>query len=901
MGVPTGCQREGVECDFNPDSMSHPPGTRLGPYEIIAPLGAGGMGEVYKARDSRLDRVVAVKTLPAGLADSQDSRQRFEREAMVISRLSHPHICALFDVGREGSVEYLVMELLEGETLAARIAKGPVTIGQALKWGGEIADALAAAHRQGIVHRDLKPGNVMITSSGVKLLDFGLAKSVAVAGGGDASTAALPTSLTEKGTFLGTAPYMSPEQIQGQAADARSDVFALGAVLYEMVTGRRAFPGTSSAAIAAAVLHQDPPPLSAVRPDVPPAFDRLVRTCLAKDSLERWQAAHDVALQLSGIEEDGRRPGVAAAAVAPVRAARFQWAWMLAVAAVVAAGASLTYFAREHATPAAPLELQLVPPANGTYYFHVEATTFALSPDGSRLAFIAKEQGGETRIWIRSLAAIDAKSIPGTERANSVFWSPDGQSIGWFAAGNLKRLDLSSGIAVPLCKVSSGVGQQGTWSINGQILFASAEGEAIHAVSSTGGAVSDVITPDSSKNERIVKFPWFLPDGRRFLYMLRLRDGTGRLVLGEAGKPSRVLLPVDSNAQFVEPGYVVFAKDGTLVAQHFDSAVGEVTGGPVPIANSVSFFLSTGTASFATSAGTLVYQPQRNRDRLAWMDRSGKDLGAVGVSGDYLALRLASAGRVALLTRALPATGTYDIWSLDLERGTETRLTLDDRATEIDPVLLHGGRTLIFSATTQGGPPQLFRKNLDTGGDEAVLPPVPAFRESYDVSPDDRTLAYGERAEFGNRLWVVPLDASRTPSPIQPASSSTAELRFSPDGRYYTFTAFESGRPDVYLAAVAGGAKQAVSAGGAVLARWNPDGREILYLSSDARIVSVPVHLTPAVELGKPETLFTLKGKPWIDFDVSPDGKRLLAVVRELVAEEQPLTAILHWRPEISK
>ena len=880
-------------------------GTRLGPYEIVAAIGAGGMGEVYSARDRRLDRSVAVKTLTASVADSPDGRQRFEREAKAISRLSHPHICTLFDVGREGDIEYLVMELLEGETLARRLTKGPLPIAQVLRYGREIADALAAAHRQGIVHRDLKPGNVMLTSSGVKLLDFGLAKTISVGDpvdGAEASTAALPASLTADGTLLGTAPYMAPEQIQGQQADARSDIWALGAVLYEMATGRRAFGGATAMAIAGSILHEDPPSFSESGVSMPPEFGRLVRTCLAKDPASRWQAAQDVALQLAGIDEDAR-PSTAAgtAVVASVPRGRASWMpWALAAAAMVA-GVMWIRHDRAGVASAAPVELQLVPPVNGTYYFHVEATTFALSPDGSRLAFVAKDRAGLARIWIRSLAAIDAKPIAGTERALSVFWSPDGQSIAWFAAGDLKRLDLASGIAVPLCKVNSGVGQQGTWSTNGQILFASAEGNAIHAVSSSGGAVSDVITPDSSKNERMVKFPWFLPDGRRFLYTLRLRDGTGRLALGEAGKPSRILLPVDSNVQFVEPGYVVFAKDGTLVAQRFDPATAEVTGGPVPIADSVSFFLSTGTASFATASGALVYQSQRDSDRIAWVDRSGKDLGPVGVPGLYLALRLASAGRVALLTRALPATGTYDIWSLDLERGTETRLTPDDRATEIAPVLLRDGRSLIFSATTAGGPPQLFRKNLDTGEDEAVLPTGSRFREAYDVTPDDRRLAYGERDESGNRLWVVPLDAPRTPSPLQPFPFATSELRFSPDGRFYTFTAFESGKPDVYIASLAGGGKQPVSAGGAVLARWNPAGGEILYLSSDARIVSVPVRLTPTLELGKPETLFTLTGKPWIDFDVALDGKRLLAAVREVVAEDQPLTARLHWSPEIRK
>jgi Tol biopolymer transport system component len=876
-------------------------GTKLGPYEIIAAIGAGGMGEVYSARDRRLDRSVAVKTLSASIADSPDARQRFEREAKAISRLSHPHICALYDVGHEGDVEYLVMELLEGETLARRLTKGPLPIAQVLRYGREIADALAAAHRQGIVHRDLKPGNVMLTSSGVKLLDFGLAKTTNIGpvDGAEASTAALPASLTADGTLLGTAPYMAPEQIQGQPADARSDIFALGAVLYEMATGRRAFGGATAMAIAGSILHEDPPSFSESKVSVPPAFGRLVRTCLAKDPATRWQTAQDVAIQLTGIDEDARlSTGAVAASVPRGRASWLPWA--LAAAAVAVAAVVWVRQDRAGVAPAAPVELQLVPPADNTYYFHVEWTTLALSPDGTRLAFVARNQAGEARIWIRSLATIDAKPIAGTERALSMFWSPDGQSIAFFADRVLKRLDFSSGIAVPLCPINSAFGQQGTWSPNGQILFASTPGEAIHAVSSAGGAVSDVVTPDASKNERGVKFPWFLPDGRRFLYTLRLRDGTGRLMLGEPGKPPRVLLPVDSNAQFVEPGYVVFAKDGTLVAQRFDPAAGEITGRPLPIADSVSFFLSTGIASFATSSSTLVYQPQRNRDRIAWVDRSGKDLGAVGVPGDYFELRLASAGRLALLTRALPATGTWDIWSLDLERGPETRLTLDDRGTEIAPVLLRSGRTLIFSGTTAGGPPQLFRKNLDTGEDEAVLPPAPQFRHAYDVTPDDRVLAYGESTDSGGRLLIVPLDAQRPPTPLQASSLNAGGVRFSPDGRYYTFTALESGRPEVYVAALAGGGKQPVSAGGAQIARWSPDGREILYLSSDARVVSVPVRLTPTLELGKPETLVTLKGKPWIDFDVAPD-KRLLAIIREVVAEEQPLTARLHWSPEIRK
>jgi Tol biopolymer transport system component len=621
---------------------------------------------------------------------------------------------------------------------------------------------------------------------------------------------------------------------------------------------------------------------------VPPAFDRLVRACLVKDPAARWQTAHDAALTLGGIVEDRRQqPG------APVVArARMPWLpWALAALSVLAAAFLWLRPGRVVAPSGGPLEIQLVRPPGTTFFQFVEGLTFALSPDGGRLAFIARGPTGATQIWIRSLTALDAKPVPGTERAVSLFWSPDGQ-LAWFISGALKRLDAASGIAVPVCNVQPGIGYVGTWSSTGKILFGSNEGTSIQSVSDHGGEISTVVKTDPARKEIRLDYPWFLPDGQRFLYSARLQDGTNRLMIGAEGRPSIVLGRIDSNAQYVEPASLVFVTEGTLVTQGVDLAAGTLVGAPVPVADSVFFFLSTGVAAFATAPdGTLVYKQQRDRDRLAWVDRAGKETPAVGTPGDYLAVRLAAGGRLAMLTRALPATGTYDIWSLDLQRGTETRITPNDRTTEIAPLLMTGERSLIYSGTL-GGPPQLMRKNLETGEEVELLPRGPRFREAYDLTPDGTSLVYGERSETGEHLWIWRLAGTTPPAPLRASGAQASEVRFSPDGRLYTFTSEESGRDEVYVAPLAGGSQQAVSAGGGSRARWSQNGREILYLSADSRVVSVPVPVSSTLQLGKPETLFVVTGKGWVDFDIAADG-RLLAMVKDVVAAEEPLTAKL--------
>jgi len=884
-----------------------PPGTKLGPYQVLAPLGAGGMGEVYKARDTRLERTVAIKVLPQHLSASLEVRQRFEREAKTISQLSHPHICALYDVGNQDGVEYLVMEYLEGETLAERLFKGSLPIDQTLRYGIEIAYALDKARGQGIVHRDLKPGNVMLTKSGVKLLDFGLAKAVAPVSSASALTS-LPTegpALTAEGTILGTFQYMAPEQLEAKEADARTDIFAFGVLLYEMATGQKAFSGVSRASLIGAILKDEPPPISIVRSMTPPALDRVVKTCLAKDPAERWQSAHDIGLQLRAISEGAVTPGREEATPRLVRTRflpRLIAGATVAVAVVVAA-LSIARARAPHEQPLQTIRFSVAPPTNGAFSFFVETSFLAVSPDGSQLAYVASDPQGGQRIFVRPLSAPEARPIPGTERARSLFWSPDGRSIAFFAEDKLRRVNLSGGAPVSICDVPSRIGLSGTWGRGGDILFTGADGLALYRVSASGSAPAVLLRPDPSRGESVLHWPWFLPDGERFLYLLRTLEGRGTLMLAAPGKPPRPVLALESAAQYADPGYLVFAREGTLLGQRFDAKSGQVTSEPFSIAERVRYFLSTGAASFAASrSGTLAYQSQEDSSRLVWFDRTGRDLGSVGPSGRYLDdVAIAPDGRRVLFSRARPETGTWDVWSLDLERGAETPVT-SEPGTEVYAVWLPGGKSVAYSVDI-GRLPQLFRKDLATGTEEKLLPSA-RFQIGQDVSPDGKSLVYLERGEHGLfDVWTLPLSGGGKPAPLLQAPFSKQDVRFSPDGRYLAMITAESGQREVYVTAFPGpGERIRVSTGGARLLRWSRDGRELLYVSQDSRLMSVPVRTAPALEIGTPVALFALNGKSgWAAFDVLPDGKRFLAVVPEVIADELPLNVIVNWTSEVRK
>jgi Tol biopolymer transport system component len=885
-------------------------GTRLGPYEILAPIGAGGMGEVYKARDTRLERTVAVKVLPENLT-SPEVRQRFEREAKTISQLSHPHICALHDVGREGDLEYLVMEYLEGETLADRLTRGALPFEQVCRYGVEIAQALGAAHAAGVVHRDLKPGNVMLTKTGVKLLDFGLAKALGRAAPVDTLTSA-PTrakDLTTQGTILGTIPYMAPEQLEGREADARTDIFALGSVLYEMAVGRKAFTGSSQASLIASILTSEPPPVSSLQPLSPPAFDRLVKTCLDKDPAERWQSAHDISLQLRSIGDKASLPQSAVTGAPKSRGA----AWVpWAVAVVLAAIAAAALLRPRAVGPAAAVvRFGLPPPDHGAFGYSVAGRFIAVSPDGSRIGYIATDAQApqpEYRIWVRRLSALEAQPIPGTEGASSLFWSPDSRSIGFFAGTKLKRVDLSGGATVPICDVPTGGDKSGTWGRGGDILFAGVQSQAVYRVSSSGGEPVEVVRADPSHGELRTVWPWFLPDGERFLYLVRAQGSTGKLMLAEPGKKPRALMPMVSDVAYCDPGFLVFSREGILLARRFDWKTGRVSGEPFPIAERVRYFLATFALAFGLSRnGLLVYQDRDEEGRLVWVDRTGREVGTVGPLGGYRAFSIAPDGRRVFSGRTWPGIATTDIWSFDLERGVETRIT-SEVGDETAPLALQDGR--IAYSVGRGGSPVLHIRDLATGKEEPFSPKERSWQQAQDVSPDGRTLVYTERDEQGSfEAWVGSLSGPAKPALLLKSSALIGQLRFSPDGRFVAFVSAESGRSEAYVMPYPGpGEKTRVSTAGARLLRWSPDGRELLYLSPDRRMVSVPIRTAPALQIGSPTELFVLKGREWrrvfndsySSFSVSPDGKRFLVMIPEVVADEFPLTVAVDWTAEAS-
>jgi eukaryotic-like serine/threonine-protein kinase len=871
---------------------------RLGRYEILSLLGSGGMGEVYRARDQRLGREVALKVLPAELASHPERLERLEREARAASALNHPNIVVLHDVGREDGVAYLVMELVEGETLAERLARGPLPLSQVLLLGAQIGSALDACHMKGLVHRDLKPGNIMLTPAGAKLLDFGLARALetdptAASRSSTAPTAASP--LTREGVVLGTLPYMAPEQLQGGPVDARCDVFALGAVLFEATTGRRAFVGDTSTAIARAILSSDPPPASSLVPECPRALDRVIQLCLEKDPERRLGSARDLGLQLSSLTD-----GAAASPAPEPRRSRSMY-WLSAALAVLSV-ALLSLVVRDGSRGRPSVEgvvrFQFLPPPGGSFLSHVEGPVMAVSPDGSRVAFIATDAASPHRIWLRAVDDLELRPLVGTEGALSLFWSRDGRSIGFFAGGQLKRVDPSGTSPVTITSLARGVGRIGTWGTR-EILFSSIQGDAIYRVSPDGGEPSVVLEPDSSRGEARANWPWFLPDGESFLYCLKMDDGRIQLMFAKPGETPIAVGAISSQAQYVEPGFLVYARDGGLLAQRFDLHQGRLEGSPLPLAPAVRSFQSNGWAAFATSpSGTLAYQSEPDVMRLRWYDRGGNDLGTVGSPGTYLSVAISPDGKRALFDRTREGLGTWDVWSLDLERGTETRVT-SSPDTEAEPRWLPDGKSIVYFAV-EGGLAQITRRALANERNERLVP-RPAFQTPMDVSPDGRTLLFQERDQKGTTLWTLSLDpkdgGERSAAPLPISAVGAESVRFSPDGRWLAFLSNESDRYEAYVTSFDGRAeKLRVSSEGARVVRWGRSTGELLYLSLDGGLYSVAVAGGSELRLGKAELLFRLPPQSrWNRFEVMQNGERFLAIVTESSGNERPANVVLHW------
>jgi len=879
--------------------MSLAAGTKLGPYEILGQIGAGGMGEVYKARDTRLERTVAVKVLPSHMSASPEVRQRFEREAKTISQLSHPHICALYDVGREGETEYLVMEYLEGETLTDRLSKGALSLDQTVRFGSQIADALDKAHRQGIVHRDLKPGNVMLTKSGVKLLDFGLAKAMATPAS-QSSLTSLPTQhgLTQEGTILGTFQYMAPEQLEGKEADARTDLFAFGCVLYEMATGKKAFSASSQASLITAIMSRDPAPISSVQPMSPPALDRVVKTCLAKDPEDRWQSAADVKREIQWIGE-GSAAGIAApAAVVGRRRRREGLAWGLAAAGLVAAAIALV--ARRPAPAAAPLQLNLAPPPG---LRSVAREQLAVSPDGRRLLFIAEVGDGRGRLWVQSLDTSRVRRLEGTELARYPFWSPDGRTIAFFQSGRLRRIDADGG-AIQTISDEGGSGFGGSWNAKGEIVFCATYGAPLMRVPAAGGTPKPATTLDAKRGDAAHLFPSFLPDGRRFTFAARNVDPRkSSVALGDlesSVSAGRILFQADSSAVWGPPGYLLYAREGTLFAQRFDAKRATPEGDPAAVTGNIRFSTDANRVEASAGADLLVYGLWPHDRRLVWVDRQGRETGTLGPVADYEDVRISPAGdRVAVSIRNPEESWNLDVWVVDVGRGVGSRVSTE-RSDEFHPVWTPDGQRLIY-VSDRNGFYDLYARPAG-GGPETEVIRTDWDKRASGVTPDGASLVFGGSTSGENEdVWLMALDGDRTLKPvIETKEFQEVSSRLSPDGRWIAFMSNESGRPEVFVAPFPSGPKRPVSNGGGGVPVWSRDGKEIFYVGRDGRLFAVPVNAAGAtLVIGAPQPLFVLDSAPANQFDpaiydVSADGRFL--VVRSMgESSADPVVVDVDW------
>jgi serine/threonine protein kinase/Tol biopolymer transport system component len=878
-------------------------GTLLGPYEISTPLGAGGMGEVYRARDTRLERIVAIKVLPSELSTDPVRKQRFEREAKAISILNHPNICTLHDVGHHDGIDYLVMECVEGETLATRLEKSALPLDQVLKYGAQIADALDKAHRHGILHRDLKPGNIMLTPTGAKLLDFGLAKAVAppadLATLSRAHTQDSP--VTQHGAIIGTFQYMSPEQIEGKELDSRSDIFSLGVVLYEMVTGQRAFDGKSQLSVASAILEKEPPSITAIKPLTPLTLEHSIRRCLAKDPDYRWQTARDLALELKWNAEKNS-VAAPAAQIPPPSRNRERIFWAVALAASMVAAVLATLYTRP-ASPRLTVTRSFIKPAAGSSFtFTGTAAGFALSPDGKILAYVAANADGTSVLWLRPLDSLHAQPLADTDNAAYPFWSPDGRFIAFFASGKLKKVEATGGPPVILADASDGRG--GAWNAAGDILFTPTVNAGLYRVSSSGGSPTLVTTLDPAKGESTHRWPYFLPDGRHFLFLAGTvfsptNDPTNSILVGSLdSKETKSIVHTHANAIY-SAGRLLFLRQYTLMAQPFDLKRLELTGDAVPVANPVQEGRSVAKAVFSSSDnGTLVYVEGNgaNDRRLTWFDRAGKELEVLPDMGSYSGARLSLDGKQ--LAYYMDSSG-YDIWTYDFARRLKTAQTFGTAADQgnLYPVWSPDGRRLIF-ASYRDRKYSLYQKASDgSGTEELLLAGVNMIRFPSDVSPDGKLLAFQEASASGWAIWMLPLEGDRQPYLFHSSQFAEREPAFSPNGKWLAYCSNESGDYKVYVVPYPGpGGRWQVSPAGGCGPRWRRDGKELFYYSTDNKIMSVAVSVTASsFEFTTARPLFVTRSYGVFSrYDVSADGSKFM-IPYEVGEPNASITLILNW------
>jgi len=857
------------------------------------------MGEVYRARDTRLDRTVAVKILPSHLSDNPEAKQRFDREARAISSLNHPNICTMHDVGHQDGIDFLVMELLEGETLADRLRKGPLPTEQVLKYGIEICEGLERAHKSGVVHRDLKPGNVMLTKTGAKLMDFGLAKAT-TSGAAPASSLSVTSPsadqpLTARGMIVGTFQYMSPEQTEGKEADPRSDIFSLGAVLYEMATGKRAFTGKSQASVVAAILASEPPPISMAQPMSPPALDQVIKSCLAKDPEERFQTVHDLKLQLKWIAEASASQ---LAAPAQVRARRVVQKRTLLIAAGVGwilAAAALAVFLSSRAQledARRPMTASWLAPGDTEFTSVVDGAP-ALSPDGFRLAFLTGE-ARDTKLWVRDIATGTVRQVEGVDRATFIFWSPDGKYIGFFSAAKLKKVALAGGPVQTLCDAAEGRGA--SWSPRGVILFTPNINEALYKVPEGGGTPEKVTEAKPGWTHRN---PYFLPDGDHFLFTAR--DTLGNTVAAGAvygaslsGDKPRQLVERASNVQYSD-GYLLYLRESVLVAQRFDPKSLNFSGDPVPVAEKLDYWNARDVAAFTAAHGTLVFRHgSLRKSQPMWVDRSGKEVGRFGEPGLYSLLQASRDGSLVGLVRNDSDSEKGDVWVVDTSRNTMSRATFADSA-DISYAFSPDSRRIAVGTISGGATGGIWIQPTSGSGSQEKLEAPKGWGSVLSWSPNGRYLFFMVQNNATREdIYFMDLEGDRKLTPFlnSPANENGATL--TPNGKWLAYSSDESGRSEVYVTAFPGsGGKWQVSNGGGAAPSWSADGKQLYYAIGDKRMV-VAIQNVETFQFGAPTEL-PIHLNEFADLGPVAPGERFPALKTLSGGQSKPQEVILNW------
>lgn len=890
-------------------------GQKLGPYEIVERIGAGGMGEVYKANDPRLNRTVAIKVLPSGIADNPELKERFEREAKAISSLNHAHICTLYDIGNESGIAYLVMEYLEGDTLSERLSRGPIPYEEMLHISIQIASGLEAAHDRGLIHRDLKPGNIMLTGEGAKLLDFGLAKLQVGQGNPNNPAITQTTPLTGANTILGTMQYMAPEQLEGEDADVRSDIFALGAIMYEMATGKRAFEGSSNATLIAAIIGQDPISISAVIPTTPPLFERLVKKCLSKEPRKRWQSVSDLSDELRWISQGGSQIGLPAQ-VAAKRKFKFDLARAIGAAAILSTlvFAYLFYAEVTRPEPPKPVIKTTILPDQGSKLGTYASGDVVISPTGDRVAFVATDTlDNQTKLWVRSLNTVTAIPLKGTEGATFPFWSYDGEYIAFFANGKLKKTLATGGPILTICDASQG--RSGDWNIDDIIVFTPDFKGPIFMVGAAGGDPVQLTKLDSTQNDFTHRYARFLPDGDHFLFFNRKESNSGgekdEICVSSISDPTITYLFFAKSNPVYANGQLLFMRDDILMSQEFDPSTRELKGNARPIAEDVSYDKPFSRGVFdASRDGDLIYRKGEvssgSRMMIYDIGRNVKD--TVGEMADYENYSLSHDNRYAAFGLQDQQTAQSDIWIYDFERSIRRRFTFSNK-NDWGPIWSPNDSQIVFGSIRDGMAALYIKDVYSTEEPRRILETDPASVNTVgasDITADGKYIVYNElsvQRGWNIKLYRIDSDEGFADSVYLNTEFHEGAARVSSDGRWIAYISDESGKFEVYVSTFPKhSVKWQVSNNGGLFPKWSPDNKRIYYEDLDGMVNVVDVNGSgTSFEVGRVKSLQKVGDGPWPLFVVFRDEKRLLVVENETRSQVDEMILVQNWPEQIKK